>query len=230
MSNTAHLLPAPSEEFNAAKRLYVEQFGAALVSNSYLKIASLCLTVACLGLLYLNVRTSQALHSLKPLIIRISEVGRAEAITYDSLQYQPREAEIRYFLMDFVQRHYSRVRATVRDNYARSLYYLDGPLADATIEENKKNKTIETFLAGQGDEVEVNVQNVAVEDLRTLPYKATVDFEKVYYTASDHLITKRERYVGHFVFIVRDHVPNGLIPVNPLGLTITYFREDQAFQ
>jgi hypothetical protein len=30
--------------------------------------------------------------------------------------------------------------------------------------------------------------------------------------------------------VVKDHVPNALIPVNPLGLTITYFREDQAFQ
>ena len=68
--------------------------------------------------------------------------------------------------MDFVQRHYSRVRATVRENYARSLYYLDGRLADATIEENKKNKTIETFLASRGDEIEVNVKNVAIEDLR----------------------------------------------------------------
>jgi hypothetical protein len=25
-------------------------------------------------------------------------------------------------------------------------------------------------------------------------------------------------------------VPNDLIPINPLGLTISYFREDQAFQ
>jgi hypothetical protein len=27
----------------------------------------------------------------------------------------------------------------------------------------------------------------------------------------------------------KDQVPNQLIPFNPLGLTITYFREDQAF-
>ena len=39
----------------------------------------------------------------------------------------------------------------------------------------------------------------------------------------------RERYVGNFVFSFRDRVPNELIPINPLGFTITYFREDQAF-
>lgn len=228
--SAAQALPPPTEEFNAAKRHYVEQFGAALVSNSYLKITVVCLTAVSIALVLLNIRTSRALHELKPLIIRIDDVGRAEAITYESFQYQPREAEIRYFLMDFVQRHYSRVRATVRENYARSLYYLDGRLADATIEENKKSKTIEMFLASRGDEVEVNVRNVAIEDLRNSPYKATVEFEKVFYTGADHAETKRERYIGHFVFVVKERVPNSLIPINPLGLTIIYFREDQAFE
>ena len=30
--------------------------------------------------------------------------------------------------------------------------------------------------------------------------------------------------------VVKTQVPNAFIPINPLGLTITYFREDQAFQ
>ena len=105
--SVAQALPPPLEELNAAKRHYVEQFGAALVSNSYLKITVVCLTAVSIALVLLNIRTSRALHELKPLIIRIDDVGRAEAITYDSFQYQPREAEIRYFLMDFVQRHYT---------------------------------------------------------------------------------------------------------------------------
>jgi hypothetical protein len=29
--------------------------------------------------------------------------------------------------------------------------------------------------------------------------------------------------------VLDDHVDNARIPINPLGLTITYFREDQAF-
>jgi type IV secretory pathway component VirB8 len=35
--------------------------------------------------------------------------------------------------------------------------------------------------------------------------------------------------VANFVFVVTDNVPNNIIPVNPLGLTMTYYREDQAF-
>jgi hypothetical protein len=36
--------------------------------------------------------------------------------------------------------------------------------------------------------------------------------------------------VASFIFMMRDRVPNAWVPENPLGLTITYFREDQAFQ
>jgi type IV secretory pathway component VirB8 len=57
-----------------------------------------------------------------------------------------------------------------------------------------------------------------------------VEFEKVYYARADHKENRRERYVANFVFVIKQPVANALIPINPLGLTITYFREDQAFQ
>ena len=64
----------------------------------------------------------------------------------------------------------------------------------------------------------------------TPPYRATVDFEKVYLDRPDHeLKPRREKYVGSIVFSIRDMVPNNLIPINPLGIMINYFREDQAF-
>jgi type IV secretory pathway component VirB8 len=118
----------------------------------------------------------------------------------------------------------------LRDNYARSLFYLDGRLADALIEANKKTNTMETFLTGSTEEIEVKVNNVSIQDLRTAPYKATVDFEKIYRSPATRDETRREKYVASLVFIKKDAVPNDMIPVNPLGLTITYFREDQAFQ
>ncbi len=222
------VLPPPIEASGAQR--YLEQHSVLLVSNRQLRIALLALTVACLALAFMSLRTLQAFRGFKPLVIRINDVGRAEAVAYDSLTYQPRDAEVKYFLIQFVTRHYGRMRATVRESYARSLYFLDGRLADATIEANKKSKLIETFLAGEGDEIEIEVENVTIEDLRQPPYKATVDFEKIYYSRADHRETRREKYVASFIFIVRDRVPNAWIPVNPLGLTITYFREDQAFQ
>jgi hypothetical protein len=64
--------------------------------------------------------------------------------------------------------------------------------------------------------------------MRSTLYKATVDLER--YNYGDGAELKREKYSAHFVFVVNDVVPIATIPVNPLGLMITDFREDQAFQ
>jgi type IV secretory pathway component VirB8 len=74
------------------------------------------------------------------------------------------------------------------------------------------------------------VRKVSIEDLRSAPYKATVDFYKISYSPAQHVEVKRTLYTAHFVFLFRDSVPNELIQVNPLGVAITYFREDEAFQ
>jgi type IV secretory pathway component VirB8 len=57
-----------------------------------------------------------------------------------------------------------------------------------------------------------------------------VDFYMVYYSPADHSEIKRDLYTANFVFVFRTQVPNELIPINPLGLTVTYFREDEAFK
>ena len=41
---------------------------------------------------------------------------------------------------------------------------------------------------------------------------------------------RRETHVAQITFVLRGQIPNAVIPVNPLGLTITYFRVDQAFK
>ena len=73
------------------------------------------------------------------------------------------------------------------------------------------------------------MDQISIEDLRQQPYKATVTYTKSYYTQLDHVLRGRDKFSAHVQFIVMDKVPHNLVPVNPLGLTITYLREDQAF-
>ena len=227
--NTTPLLPPLTPDLKAARHEYLELYGGTAVMNNTLKTVVLCLSVLCVGLIFAEIKTVQQLRNVKPVIIRIDQLGRAETMTGSTLEYHPQEPEIKYFLIQFVQNHYGRIRATVRDNYTRSFSFIENRLADSIMETNKKSKAIETFLTDQSDEVEIHVTGVAIEDLRKAPYRATVDFEKIYF-AADRTVTKREKYIGNFVFTVRDRVPNALIPINPLGLAITYFREDQTFQ
>src|SRR4051812_41956262 len=97
-----------------AKRQYVELFGSALVMNTYLKIALLCVSLVALGLLALNFRTQAKYTNVQPLVIRIDEVGRAQAVQYDTLTYAPhgQAPELKYFLVQFVTKHFGRLRAT----------------------------------------------------------------------------------------------------------------------
>src|SRR5438046_3957819 len=94
--------------FNAAKQLYAEQFGDASVTNTYLKIALLVMALVAGGLIYTNTKTVRMVENFKPLVIRINDIGRAEAIRYDTLGYKPQDAEIKYFLSDFCRLYYRR--------------------------------------------------------------------------------------------------------------------------
>ncbi len=229
MSDQPVTLPPRGYEYAEPRQRWLEFYGAILVMNRYLRIVLAGMTVVAVALVLLNIRTHRMFENWRPLVIRIDEIGRASTVSYASLTYTPQAPELKYFLVQFVTKHYSRLRATVRLQYAESLYFLDGRLADATIEAGRKSGAIERFLAGDGEEVDVHVTSVALDDLRQPPYRATIEFDKTFLAPATRAERRRERYVAHVVFVISDHVENSRIPVNPLGLTIVYFREDQAF-
>jgi type IV secretory pathway TrbF-like protein len=216
--------------FQDAKRLYLEQYGDPMVTNTYLKIA---LTLVCLiaaGLVVLDWKTIRTFENFRPLVIRIDDLGRAEAINYHNLEYQPQDAEAKYFLSQFCELYYRRNRYTIQSDFSRALYFLDGKLANGILDAYRKDDIIKKFLTNTSlPEIDAEVKKVALEDMQP-PYKARVDFYMVYYSPTDHTELKRDLYTANFVFVFQKHVPNELIPINPLGLTISYFREDQAFK
>ena len=214
-----------------AKRQFVELYGSALVLNTYLKVALVLVSLVALGLVALNFHTAARASEIKPLVIRIDEVGRAEAVALDATRYQPQPPELRYFLTQFVVKHFSRIRATVQREYPDSLFFLEPTLADATIMQNERTRVLEMFVTNTAaDEVDVVVQNVSLSELATPPFKASVTFQKVYYAPGTRSERNRETYVAQIDFALRDRVPNAFVRVNPLGLQIAYFRVDQAFE
>jgi type IV secretion system protein VirB5 len=215
----------------SAKRQFVELYGSALVMNTYLKLALLLVSVLALGLLALNFRAQAKYANVKPLVVRIDAVGRAEAVQYDASTYHAEAPELRYFLTQFVVKHFSRLRATVQREYADSLFFLDPALADATIAQNEQSRTLETFLTdASADEVDIAIQNVSLSELTMPPYKASISFQKVLYTPGTRTERARQSYVAQVDFVLREHVPNEFVRVNPLGLQVSYFRVDQAFE
>ena len=184
------------------------------------------------GLVALNVYSMHRYAKVKPLVIRIDDIGRAQAITYDALNYRPagQAPELKYFLVQFITKHYGRMRATVKTQYAESFFFLESALAEATIAHDRQTQGIEKFLTDTSDEIEIQVKNVTLDELKEAPYRATVEFDRVYYAIGNRQEHARETCVAHLTFVVRDQVPNAAIPINPLGLMVTYVRVDQAFK
>lgn len=219
----------PLKTAQEARRQFVELYGSALTHNTYLRIALLLVSVLACGLLALNFRTQRRAETLKPLVVRIDAVGRAEAVQYDAATYRPQKQDLRYFLSQFVEKHFSRRRSSLQRDYADSLYYMDAELADATIAQNEHTRALETFVTTpSADEVDIEVTNVNLTQIDAPPYKASVDFERVYYAPGTRRERAREKYTAYVDFSIRDHVPAPFIRVNPLGLQVSRFRLEQA--
>jgi len=87
-----------TSEITRATERYLEQYGDPLVMNTYLKVTILVLAGVCVGLAVLIYKSQTALANMHPMIVRINDVGHAEAIDYRNFQYRPQEAENKFYL------------------------------------------------------------------------------------------------------------------------------------
>ena len=103
----------PTPEITRAAERYLEQYGDPLVMNTYLKVTILVLTAVCISLAGLSYKSQTALANIHPMIVRINDVGHAEAIDYRNFQYRPQEAENKYYLTRWSELYFSRNRFTI---------------------------------------------------------------------------------------------------------------------
>jgi type IV secretory pathway TrbF-like protein len=226
MSATTEVSP----EITRAAERYLEQYGDPLVMNTYLKVTILVLCVVCLSLSALVYKSQKALASMHPMIVRINDVGHAEAIDYRNFQYRPQEAENKYYLSRWAELYFNRNRFTIERDQTNALYFLNGDVQRAVIDQERKNNTIMTYRNDSSlPYVDVEVKNVVLDDLRQSPYSARIEFERVYTNPADHTELRRERWTASVTYMFRENVKNNELAVNPLGLTIVRFRADQAF-
>jgi type IV secretion system protein VirB5 len=219
-----------SPEITRAAQRYLEQYGDPLVMNTYLKVAVLAMAAVCVALAGVVFKSHQALVSVKPLIIRIDNVGRAEAIDYRDFQYRPQEAENKYYLGRWAELFFSRNRFTLVRDQTASLYFMNSDVQRSVIEQERKAQTIPTYLKDSSiPYVTIVVKNVILDDLKLSPYSARIEFERVYTSPQDLHEIKREQLTASVTYVFRDNVKNTELAVNPLGLTIVRFRVDQAF-
>jgi type IV secretory pathway TrbF-like protein len=219
-----------SPDITRAAERYLEQYGEPIVMNTYLKVTILVLAAVSFVLAGLVFKSQRALADMHPMIVRINDVGRAEAIDYRNFQYRPQEAENKYYLSRWAELYFSRNHFTIERDQTNSLYFLNGDVQRAVIDQERKDNVIQTYVKDSSlPYVDVEVKNVILDDLRQSPYSARIEFEKVFTNPADHSEIKRERWTASVTYVFRENVKNNELAINPLGLTIVRFRADQAF-
>ena len=205
---------------------YAEIWGEAVHSNRHLRVLSIGLGALCL-LLIIVVFRIVSIDPPKPIVVRVDEVGRAEAVAYEAMEAQadPLDPTTKYFLNRFIHDFYSRRRATVQQNWSRSLRFLTTDLANASFRAESRNVAL---LAAGAARDELQVENVIlrVQANPQEPHGATADFDLVRLVAQNEV--SRERWSLSLQFLFLEQIPPDLIVYNPMGIIITYLQGDRA--
>lgn len=164
-------------------------------------------------------------------VIRINDVGRADALAYFDDSYRPQAPEVRYFLSHWARQRYTRNHQTTPVDYPQSYYFLETNLASRLMNQDQSDggpSSIRQFYAGAGNEISVAVANVVVKRLDQLPYQADIYLNRSY--MENGSVSRKDSLIIPVTFSLNPgQVKNGIVPFNPLGLTITAFTEYQDF-
>ena len=114
--------------------------------NTYLKVTILCLPSSVSRLRRSPYKSQRALADMHPMIVRINDVGRAEAIDYRNFQYRPQEAENKYYLTRWAELYFSRNRFTIERDQTNALYFLNSDVQRAVIDQERKDNIIPTYI------------------------------------------------------------------------------------
>ncbi len=160
-------------------------------------------------------------------MVRVDEVGRAEALTYEAAtaQADPLDPTTKYFLNRFVHDFHSRRRATVEEQWTRSLRFLSTELANAAFQ--RDGAEVAAMAAGTADtELQVEQVVLRIHPSPEPPHGATADFDLVHLRDGQEI--RRERWSLTLRFNFLDSIPPELVVHNPMGILVTYLQADQA--
>ena len=213
--------PDPGDEF-------ADIWAHAVIAHRHLRVATWALGAFVLLLLFIVFRLSNV-QAPKPIVIRVDDVGRAEALAYEAVEAAPTPTDpaAKYFLNQFLADYYGRERATVATAWPRALRFLQTDLSRAAFDAHAD--TIAALTAGRPEGgFEKRVEAVVLRILPTEqpPWQASADFDVVQFLPG--VAPERQRWTASLQFIFLDEIPGELLAVNPLGLIVTYIHADPA--
>ena len=208
-----------------AAREFAEIWGEQMHAARHLRVVTAVLAAAIVVLAVALARLAWAPQP-KPLVVRVDEVGRAEAVAYEAMEAQadPLDPTTGYFLHRFVVDHYSRRRATAEEYWTRSLRFLTPAVANEAYRAAAEG--VATAAAGLAAE-ELAVEDVAVRILPqpAEPHGAAATFDLVRLRAGEEVARESWSVSIRFGFLAE--VPAELVVWNPMGIVISFLQGDR---
>jgi len=139
------------------------------------------------------------------MIVRINDVGQAEAIDYRNFQYRPRKLRTSIIFRagrsstsaDIASLSSGPDELSLLPEWRRSACRYRAGTQGQTSSRHTSRKARSPY-------VDVEVKNIVLDDLRQSPYSARIEFEKVYTNPADHTELKRERWTASVTYVFRE--------------------------
>jgi len=222
---STHMLPRP-KSLQDAENAFLQAMGDPRRLSKYLAVAVTAVAAVAAGLVATLYRVES--HQRERIIVRVDDVGRAQAIGYTAIGAAIPQNAVKYFLAQFAHVYFGRNRATALKDFSTALQFMNQKMAVAKMESERSTRAIEKFAIEGDDEIDIEVNNIVLGEMETAPYSAQIDLTKVY-RPRNGTESKREKFIAGITFVTMPEVPNAAILVNPLGFAVTSVREDQAF-
>ena len=130
-------------------------------------------------------------------------------------QADPLDPTTKYFLNRFIYDFYSRRRATVAENWSRSLRFLSTELANASFRSRESKCPPFSRRGGARDELQVARVILRIQPNPQQPHSATADFDLVRMEMAREV--SRERWTLSLQFLFLEENPPGLDRVQSHG-------------
>jgi type IV secretion system protein VirB5 len=173
------------------------------------------------------------------MVVRVDDAGRAQALTYRGNDYTPREAEIVAALNQWALSRFRLTKPVLDTDFKANYYFLDARLA-------RELAAGDADVVAKIDQGTLPEQDVRINSIRFRSFDAKKEADGT--AGTGECVIDMSKSVGtngpvvpeHWVLTLRYRVnPTAAAMrarqdvnfqlVNPLGVTITWFHEDRAF-
>ena len=208
-----------------AAREFAAIWGEQMHAARHLRIVTGALLLVVVVLAVALVRLAGAPQP-KPIVVRVDEVGRAEAVAYEAMEARadPLDPTTGYFLHRFIIDHYSRREGTVQEYFSRSLWFLTTDVANAAYA-SESEAVAETALGVAEEELQVEDLAVQIVPQPEEPHGAAATFDLVRLRNGEEV--GREAWSMSMRFGFLPEIPAELVVHNPMGIVISFLQGDR---